>query len=195
MIFDFPSERSVVTRERASATYRTSTYYVSKMLTEMPRSIFFSLLSTLVVYWSIGFKNEFPAFLRFFLVVVGIAQFGEALAIAISIATGNAQTSAALAPVCVIVSVLFAGFFTETNQIPVWVRWIKWISFVFYAFNAFAKVEFPGRPFGQEILDQAGFNSLSYWENMAGLFGLIVALRLVGYLSLKYLKGPKFLKF
>lgn len=161
----------------------------------MPRSIFFSILSCVVIYWSVGLKNEFSAFLRFLLVVLGIAQFGEALAIFISIATGNAQTSASLAPVVVIMSVLFAGFFTETEQIPVWVRWIKWVSFVFYAFNAFAKVEFPGRPHGDQILDQGGFNDLTYWTNVAGLFGLAVAFRVLGYVSLKYLKGPKFLKF
>lgn len=186
---------SVITRERASATYRTSSYYVSKVVTDLPRTAFFSILFSAIVYFIIGLKIEVGAFFRFVLVVFGISGFGESLAIAISIFTGNAQASAALAPVIVIISVLFSGLFTQTDQIPAAVRWIKWISFVFYAANAFAKNEFPGRLGGDEILDSAGFNGISYWGNLGALYGLAIALRTFGYLALKFLRGPKFMKF
>lgn len=192
VIFDFPLERSVVTRERASATYRTSSYYISKLVTDVPRSLFYALIFTLVTYFIIGLKMSVGAFLRFYLVIFLISVFGESLAIAISILTGNAQTSASLAPVVIIISVLFAGFFTQTGQIPGFVRWIKWISFVYYAANAFAKVEFSSDP---RILEEGGYNDMSYWANVGALFGIVVALRVLGYLALRYLRGPKFLKF
>jgi ABC-type multidrug transport system permease subunit len=195
VIFDFPVERSVVTRERASSTYRTSSYYLSKMVTDLPRSMFYAVLFTVAVYFTVGLKLSIGSVLRFYLVTLGVSNFGEALAITISVVTGNAQTSAAIAPVLIIISVLFAGFFTQTGQIPGFVRWIKWISFVYFSANAFAQVEFPDRAFGAQILKDGGYNDLSYWVNMAGLLAIIVALRLIGYLALKFLRGPRFLSF
>lgn len=165
------------------------------MLTEMPRTMVYACAFTVVTYFTIGLKLSLAAILKFYLVIVLISNYGEALAVAISILTGNAQTSASIAPVIIIISVLFAGFFTTTEQIPVFVRWIKWISFVFYAANALAKVEFPGRPFGDEILERGGYNDFSYWENIGGLVALLISLKIVGYFALKFLRAPKFLKF
>ena len=44
VIFQFPLERSVVTRERASNMYRASSYYLSEMLVRIPKSLFFNLI-------------------------------------------------------------------------------------------------------------------------------------------------------
>lgn len=165
------------------------------MLTELPRTMVYVSVFMLVTYFTIGLKLTLGAFLRFYLVVLLISNFGEALAVAISILTGDAQTSASIAPVLIIIWVLFSGFFTTTDQIPAFVSWIKWISFVYYSANAMAKVEFPDRPFGDEVLKLGGYNDLSYWENVGGLVGLLILLKIIGYLALKFLRAPKFLKF
>jgi ABC-type multidrug transport system ATPase subunit len=195
VIFDYPLEREIVTRERASSSYRTSAYFVSKTFTELPRSLFFSLISTVIMYFAVGFKPEFFAFVKFYLIILLVAAFGDSLAVFISILTGDAEISAALAPLFVITAVLFGGIFSGGSTIPDWIEWIKWLSFVFYGLGAFGKNEFPGEPFGERIISGGNFNDLSYWENTAALFGLVMFLKVVGYLTLHYLRGPKFLKF
>lgn len=194
VIFDYPLERSVVTRERASGSYRSSSYYLSKTITEIPRTVLYNVLFVIIIYWMVGLRNNFGVVLRFFLIVFLVSLYGESLAVTVSILTGDAQASAALAPVLIITAVLFGGFFIPASRIPDWLEWLKWVSFVFYGFNAFAKAQFSGNKIGEEIL-QDGFNSLSYWANTVCLFAIIVALRIIGYLVLQYLRAPKFLSF
>lgn len=189
VIFDYPMEQSVVTRERASASYRTSSYYLSKISVDIPKTAFFNLLFTLIAYFMVGFDSSFRAFAKFWIVVFLVSQFGESLALSVSILTGNAQTSAALAPVIIITSTLFGGFFIDSSLIPDWIEWIKWVSFVFYSFNAFAKNEFG------ETSSIIGLNGMTYWENVAALAGIVLFLKFAGFLALKFLRGPKFLAF
>ncbi len=47
----FPAEKQVVNRERASKTYRVSSYYVSKMISEAPLRVVFTLIFASIVYW------------------------------------------------------------------------------------------------------------------------------------------------
>jgi hypothetical protein len=90
---------------------------------------------------------------------------------------------------------LIIRIFSAGSTIPNWIEWVKWISFVFYGLGAFGKNEFPGEPFGKKILGGGQINSLSYWENVAALFGIVMFVKMLGYFSLQYLRAPKFLRF
>jgi energy-coupling factor transporter ATP-binding protein EcfA2/ABC-type multidrug transport system permease subunit len=110
VVFDYPLEREIVTRERASSSYRTSSYFISKTFTELPRSLLFALISSIITYFAVGFKNTAGAFFKFFIVYVLVGAFGESLGLYISILTGSAEVSVSLAPVIIIISVLFGGY-------------------------------------------------------------------------------------
>lgn len=59
-------------------------------------------------------------------------------------------------------------------------------------------LEFPmnsGDRVVEAVRARAGFNSLTYWQNVGAILGLISVMKLLGFLFLKYLRGPKFLKF
>lgn len=90
------------------------------------------------------------------------------------------------------------GFFIESDQLPVWIAWFRYVSFINYGFNAMGNLEFPknsGDRIIEEVRKSAGFNDLTYWENVGAILGLIVVMKLMGFLFLKYLRGPKFLRF
>lgn len=194
VIFGFPLERSVVTRERASSTYRTSSYFLSKTVTDLPKTLFFNLLFSLITYWMIGLKTEAGAFFTFVLVLFLTTSLAESLAIAVSVMTGDAQAAAGIIPVFVILAVLFGGFFIGSEQLPGWIGWAKYLSFVFYAFNALGKNQFSGDgEFSEQLLEP--FNSLSIWENVAALVAIYAVFRYLGYFFLHFLRGPKFLRF
>lgn len=192
VIFGFPLERSVVTRERASNMYRTSSYFLSKTATDLPKTLFFNTLFSIIVYWMVGFKQTAGAFFIFILVIFLTSVLSESLAIAVSIMTGDAQTAAGIIPVFIILALLFGGFFIESGELDGWISWAKYLSFIFYAFNALGHNEFPGRPHAEEILPT--FNDMSITENILALLAILLIFRLIGYLFLKFLRGPKFLK-
>lgn len=196
VIFGFPLERSVVTRERAANTYRTSTYFLSKTVTDIPKTLFFNALFSSILYWMVGLRADAGAFFFFILTIFLVSFSAESLALAVSIMTGDAQAAAALIPVFIIVFLLFGGFFINSDQLSDWLGWIKYLSFIFYGFNAIVLNEFGNlagdlkKPYALESHDQ-----FDKWVNIAILFGLLAVLRLLGYLFLQYLRGPKYLKF
>lgn len=193
VIFSFPLERSVVTRERASSTYRTSAYFLSKTMTDIPKSFLFTLTFSAISYFMIGLRQEVGAFFTFVLVIFLTTFLAESLAIAVSVMTGDAQAAAGIIPVFVILAVLFGGFFIEGESLPGWLSWAEYLSFVFYAFSALGKNQFRGDEFEDVLLEP--FNELSIWENVGCLVVILIVFRLIGYLFLQYLRGPKFLKF
>jgi ATP-binding cassette subfamily G (WHITE) protein 1 len=52
-------ERLVFLREVNNNMYSVTTYFFSKIITEMPANIIFPLLQTVILYWSIGLNNLF----------------------------------------------------------------------------------------------------------------------------------------
>ena len=198
VIFQFPTERSVITRERASNMYRTSSYYVSKTIMDMPKTLLFNTIFSIIVYWMVGLRADAGAFFKFLLVVFLVSTFAESWALAVSIMVGDPQVSASLIPVFVILCVLFGGFFIESEQLPSWLHWFKFVSFVFYGFAALTINEFPSTssdPVVAQVRELAGFSNIPYWANVGALVGLILIAKICGFLCLKYLRGPRFLKF
>ncbi len=92
-----------------------------------------------------------------------------------------------------------AGFFIESAALPAWLGWVKYLSFIYYGFNALANAQFPpNSPEGTlvaQVRNLAGFSSVDYWVNVGALAGLTLLMKILGYLFLQYLRGPKFLKF
>lgn len=198
VIFQFPLERSVVTRERASNMYRTSAYFISKTVTDMAKTFFFNMLFSLLVYWMVGLRRDAVSFFRFTLVLFCLSTFAESLSLAVSVLTGDPQASASLVPVFVVLCVLFGGFFIQSSQLPYWIGWFRYVSFIYYGFNALANIQFPQDSTDiavMRIREQSDLNNFSYGESIGVMIGLILVIKILGYLFLKFLRGPKFLKF
>lgn len=193
VIFGFPLERSVITRERGANTFRTSSYFLSKTFSDMPKTLFFNGLFGVIVYWIVGFRADAGAFFLFILTVFLTSLVAESLSLSVSIMAGDAQAAAAIIPVFVIIALLFGGFFISDAQMPVWIGWLKYTSFMFYAFNAIVKVEWQGTIWEDDIFKNT--NDMSISTNLLILFGLFLFYRILGYLFLHFLRGPKFLKF
>lgn len=89
------------------------------------------------------------------------------------------------------------GFFIESDTIPSWLQWVQYTSFVFYGFNALIDNQFPTSSTGVRLLvrERLGPSGIPYWVNVAALAAIAIFAKLLGYLFLHYLRGPKFLKF
>lgn len=58
-VMNFPLERVVFMRERATGTYGTIPYIFSKLIVELPVDLVTVLIILLITYWSIGFNGNF----------------------------------------------------------------------------------------------------------------------------------------
>jgi ABC-type multidrug transport system permease subunit len=84
VILTFGAEKVVVERERASKSYRLSSFYLGKVAAELPLNLVSPLVFGCVVYWLVGL-NPAPGRFFIFLVImleVGFASIGLGMAVA-----------------------------------------------------------------------------------------------------------------
>ena len=131
----FPVERPVFLREVNNSMYSTSAYFWGKVLSELPMSIFVPVLQGVLVYFALGLNTnewyKFPLFLSSSILCYNACTgFGYILGTAIS----NKQVSAIVVPIIFVPLMLFAGFFTNQNNIPEFLDPLKWIAIFRYCF-------------------------------------------------------------
>ena len=111
-----------------------------------------------------------------------------------------------MAPLIMVLSILFGGFYINTDSIPVWLRWldlcshIRW-SYTAFAINEFTDAEFKGCPEGEigcfsngeQVLELLSMQSFSLWDPIRNMLIMFVFYHLVAYLLLRF-KGAKFME-
>ncbi|KAA8498383.1 ABC transporter G family member 14 [Porphyridium purpureum] len=194
VLFVYPLERNVVLKERASGTYRVSTYTFARMVADLPRSLFQDIFFVSVLYWMVGLRADVGAFFLMCYIVLMVAMITEGFTFALMTVFPDPQAAAALAPVYVILSMLFGGFLIDVESIPAAVAWIRWVSFVNYAFGAAMQNQFGcGPECGEQILSSPFQVEISLTAGCLALLGFNVFFRVLWYVILR-VNGPKLAK-
>lgn len=80
IIFTFPEERGIITKERASRTYRVSAYFITKSMVELPRTFTANILFLVILYFMVGLRNTAEAFFWLLLIILLSSLVAESLA-------------------------------------------------------------------------------------------------------------------
>jgi ABC-type multidrug transport system ATPase subunit/ABC-type multidrug transport system permease subunit len=201
----FVEEAPIFQRERSARTYRVWTYYIAKTLSELPLALLFPIIFGSISYWMIGFNSAYDRFLIFLLFLTYKSMIFQALGEAISCFVHSEQEGTSFSTMAVVISLLFGGFYLNTDTLPVYAVWIYWVSPFHYAFEALFLNEFSDLKFtcskdeicrfpdGKAAIDYFGFNnSLSNkWIDFGFLAIFLVACKLVAFLGLLVAKRPK----
>ncbi|PRW60157.1 DNA topoisomerase 3-beta isoform X1 [Chlorella sorokiniana] len=199
-------EQQVVNRERASRAYRIGPYYLARLITAAPLRVIQGLLFSGIMYWAAGLNPSVSAFFIFVALIICEDLAGQALGLAISAAVPHEKIAMAIAPLVVVLLMLFSGFYINASTIPAALAWIKWLSHLYYGLMGLAINDFSGRggwacPLGsppgcsvsgEAILQQLGFGGRSLGTAFMGLAVLTVGFNLLGYLALRVRK-PRYL--
>lgn len=209
VIFTFPFEKLVVGRERVAKMYRVSTYFIATQLVKLFLDLVTMVLFSCVCYWLIGLRDSAEAFFKF----LAILFLGTSTAGAVGLAAGaimpNARAAAAVAPVVIVISLLFGGYLVSSDQYPDWLEWLSYTSYMRYAYQAAVQNEFlgttrecsgsscpidaggDGKIQGQEICDFYGACGQPEWLNYVMLVLLQLFFRILAYIFLRINK-PKY---
>ncbi|CBQ68861.1 related to ATP-binding cassette, sub-family G, member 2 (N-terminal fragment), partial [Sporisorium reilianum SRZ2] len=200
----FPLQRNIMLRERSAGTYRISSFYLSKIVTEVPNQLVQRLLFYVVVYWMVGLRQGAGAF--FVWLAINVLQVGTAIGLGLVIGCGapSIELANVFAPVINVVFLLFGGNLLPLSSIPPWFIWLHWISPITYTYSALAQNEFRGLRFtctadsqqcyrtGQDVLDQYDLQTFTIAENAGFLGAITVTFLLIGYVLLRWLGRPSF---
>lgn len=130
----FPTERSVIKKERQSGCYQLSAYYASKFIAEFPVDSLLPLGACIIFYWLVDLGDNAEIFILYMLLsCLGIFTtnaYGTFLGCAF-MNFDEAMTALAVSQVFFI---MISGFFVQDKAIPIFISWTKYISCVRYSF-------------------------------------------------------------
>eukprot|EP00392_Amoebophrya_sp_AT5.2_P010869 g10936.t1 len=125
VLLNIPAERAVFLREYTSNMYSTWAYLLSKMLVELPITMFQTLVIAGIIRGGYGYNSSF--FWMWLLLFLSMTS-GGAVGVAISTLTSRAEVSLVLLTVITnTIPACFGGVMRALSQIPAWVRWMKHI--------------------------------------------------------------------
>lgn len=184
----FPKEKVIVGRERSAGAYGFLSYFASKFTVELPIKVFPAVIYSHIVYWIVGLNpDRFGEFVGIMLVQILCCVM---LGYAISATMPTIEASNAVGPLCMIISILFGGFYINIDSLPTVANYVPWISFQRWFFQAAAINEYRGLTFscdtsgyackttGEAVLESLNFDGHT---TTYGVFGLSMCM--LGFLS------------
>jgi hypothetical protein len=203
-VFAFPQERAIFVKERASGMYTLSSYFMARIVGDLPMELLLPTVFLIITYWMGGLKPDLLSFLLTLLVVLGFVLVSQGLGLALGAAIMDAKQASTVAAVTMLAFVLTGGYYV--HKVPSCVAWIKYISTTFYSYRLLTRIQYGD---GKKIANLLGCNhdgitsdgaSCRFLdEDVVGqigamgcigvLFFMFVFYRLVAYLCLRRIKS------
>ncbi|XP_033213034.1 ATP-binding cassette sub-family G member 1-like isoform X2 [Belonocnema kinseyi] len=132
----FPIEAAVFVRENSNNWYTLHSYYISKVLSDLPMQILCPSSFLIIAYYMTGQPPEVMRFFQTWVICVLMAILAQSLGIATG-ATFNTDAGMFLVPALNIPMFLFAGFFLKLGEVPIYLRFLSTISFFQICFRGY----------------------------------------------------------
>merc|ERR1712125_50029 len=139
-VFTFPQDRVVILKERATASYRLSAYFMAMTVADLPVTLIMPLIYMLISYWMVAWSFGFSTFVLVTCIAMVGVMNGQAFGYLIGAAFDDIQIAQTVMMVVMSLLMLVGGFFNP--DIPSWLAWAQYLSPFYYAGNAAMQVIF-----------------------------------------------------
>eukprot|EP00798_Chlamydomonas_sp_ICE-L_P003922 gene3922-13996_t len=144
----FPSERVIITRERAKAgSYGTAPYLIAKLAAELPVGAIFPLIFGALVYPFTGLNPSPTRFLKFLGVITLESFTSSALGLAVGSFAPSTEAAVAIGPAVMLLFIVFGGFYVNADNVPGVLKFLPNTSLIKQGFEALVVNEFDGLEF------------------------------------------------
>jgi len=197
----FYNDRIIFIRERANGAYRTSSYFLAKVISDIiPMRVIPPILMGSICYFLIGFRPGALHFIYFLISLVLTSTTASSMCMAISTISPSFGTANMISILMLFIFLLFDGFLLARQSVPNYLQWLVWLSFMSYGLEIPVVNEFNGLwvfynppntqgtwADGLEFLSTIGANPHRLFTDMYVLCGMIVGYLLLAYLFLRFL--------
>lgn len=138
--FAFPQERAMFMKERASSMYTLSSYFMARVIGDIPMELMLPIVFMTITYWMAELKPEFSAFVLTLMIILGYVLVSQGLGLALGALIMDAKQASTVVTVTMLAFVLAGGFYV--HKMPYCLGWIKYISMTFYAYRLLINVQY-----------------------------------------------------
>ena len=182
-ILTFPYERPVFLREYVSGSYSVIPYMASKTIVEIPMVLAQTLTGLSIAYPLIQLQGNF---IRLWMALFLLGIVCSSIAISVGCMAKNVKSAIEVVPIIFVPQMLFAGFFVQISEIPIFLRWAQWLCTLKYAINLLLLTEFHEETFVNDLLlENASVQRNHYWMYVGILCGLFFLVRSIGTVALR----------
>ncbi|OMJ90764.1 hypothetical protein SteCoe_6843 [Stentor coeruleus] len=187
-VLTFPLERPVFLTEYKEELYGIFPYFMTKVICEIPFQIIFTIIYSLIMYFAVPYNtHDASKFFIFFGISLLSQISGNAFGYLVGSLTSSIQLALVIAPALMITSIIFGGFFSNTNSYSSAFYWIRYISNYNFAYRALIVNQFTDFDFNNE--DDNPINLLNFegevWENVGSLLLITFGMMLIAMINLK----------
>ncbi|NWY58640.1 ABCG2 protein, partial [Chionis minor] len=147
----FVVEKKIFTHEYISGYYRTSAYFISKLMADLiPMRTLPSIIFTCIVYFMLGKYGLKPTVEAFFTMMFTLMMVSyTATSMALAIAAGQSVVAVAnlLMTITFVFMIIFSGLLVNLTSIMSWLSWLKYFSIPRYGMTALQINELAGLNF------------------------------------------------
>lgn len=183
--------RSIIERERLAFTYRLSSIYLAKVISEIPVNFITTLGISFIIYYITGLRSGFTHFLIFTATLILEVYAMMGLGFFISSTAKTRQIRDILSIIVFLTIIMFGGNQIQNRLEITWIlRWLQFLSPIFYAYLALIQNEFGNNNNlqgfdGSAYLREFRATIFSIGTCLAILFGLGTIYFFCGYFALK----------
>ncbi|XP_021809152.1 ABC transporter G family member 9-like [Prunus avium] len=132
-IFTFPQERKMLEKERSSGTYRLSSYFISRIVADLPMELVLPAVFVTITYWMAGLKPTAGHFFHTLLVLLLSVLVAQGMGLALGALVMDQKKATVLASVLMLSFLLAGGYYVQ--HVPAFIGWIKYISISNYSYK------------------------------------------------------------
>lgn len=138
--FAFPQERAIFLKERSSGMYTLSSYFMARIVGDLPMELILPAVFVSVAYWMAGLKPEVGAFISTLAVLLGYVLVAQGLGLALGAIIMDAKQASTVVTVTMLVFILTGGFYV--HKVPDCLAWIKYTSITFYCYRLLIDIQY-----------------------------------------------------
>jgi hypothetical protein len=190
---NFPREKEMLTKERASKVYGISSFFFSQVLAEAPLLLVFPFFFFAIIWPMAALPAQ--VVVQVFLFVTVNIQVCSAMSMLISAICMDQDTAISAAIVIMVLEMCAGGYFADMKLLPWWIGWVQYTSFYHYTFGACLRLLI-AVPYGEEVHKAAtakySFSEFGYAVELLVLLGMMAFFRAAAYLQLRFTKKLQF---
>jgi ABC-type multidrug transport system permease subunit len=199
--FDF--EKQIAKRERAAASYKPWTSFISKWIVNIPTVVIATLFFTVPLYYMVGLNSGVDHYFLYLAIIVIHSIVSSGLGALIAAAVPNLTTGQVIAPVVITIFLLYGGPLVALNSMPRWLYWARYLSIICNSTGALIRNEFSGvswtcstndilcYPDGEAVIRQLGYDNLSKYYSVGVNIILLTVFLVLGSIAFAKRSQPQ----